>query len=37
MFICCKGCKRKAESNPDATLAKLNELKVKAKAEKGKP
>ena len=38
VFICCKGCKKKAEANPDATLAKLNELKIKAKAQKtGKP
>jgi hypothetical protein len=36
VFVCCKGCKRKAESDPDATLAKANELKAKAAAEKAK-
>ncbi len=30
VFICCAGCKRKAESNPEATLAKVAELKAKA-------
>ena len=34
VFICCKGCKRKAEADPDKTLAKVAELKAKAKAEK---
>ena len=34
VFVCCKGCKRKAESNPDKTLAKVEELKAKARAEK---
>lgn len=34
VFICCGGCKKKAESDPDKTLAKLEELKAKAKAEK---
>ena len=34
VFVCCKGCKRKAEADPDATLAKVAELKAKAKAEK---
>ena len=34
VFICCKGCKRKAEADPDQTLAKVAELKGKAKAEK---
>ncbi len=34
VFICCKGCQRKAEADPDRTLAKLEELKTKAKAEK---
>ena len=33
VFICCKGCERKAEANPDQTLAKLEELKAKKKAE----
>ncbi len=34
VFVCCKGCKRKAESDPDKTLAKVAELKAKAKAER---
>jgi len=34
VFVCCKGCKRKAETDPDKTLAKVEELKAKAKAEK---
>jgi hypothetical protein len=34
VFICCKGCKKTAEANPDETLAKLKELKDKAKSEK---
>jgi len=34
VFLCCKGCVRKAESDPEKTLAKLAELKAKVKAEK---
>jgi hypothetical protein len=34
VFICCKGCKRKAEADADKTLATVERLKVKAKAEK---
>lgn len=34
VFICCKGCKKTAESNPDETLAKLKELKAKAESER---
>jgi len=34
VFICCSGCKKKAEADPEKTLAKFEELKVKAKAEK---
>lgn len=34
VFVCCKGCKKSAEANPDETLAKLKELKAKAKSEK---
>ena len=30
VFICCKGCKRKAEADPDATLATVAQLKAKA-------
>ena len=32
VFVCCKGCKRKAEADPDKTLAKLAELKRKKAA-----
>lgn len=35
VFVCCKGCKKSAESNPDKTLAKLEELKAKKKAAAG--
>jgi hypothetical protein len=28
VFVCCKGCKRKALANPDKTLAKVAELKA---------
>ena len=35
VFLCCKGCKRRAEADPDETLAKVEGLKAKAKAEKG--
>ena len=34
VFVCCKSCQRKAELDPDATLAKAAEVKTKAKAEK---
>jgi hypothetical protein len=30
VFLCCAGCKRKAEADPDKTLAKLEEHKAKA-------
>lgn len=36
VFLCCAGCKRKAESNPDKTIVKLEELKSKAKSSKQK-
>jgi hypothetical protein len=36
VFLCCSGCKKKAMADPDKTLAKVEELKAKAKAEKGK-
>lgn len=29
VYVCCKGCQKKAESNPEKTLAKLAELKAK--------
>jgi hypothetical protein len=32
VFICCKGCKKDAEANPEKTLAKLKELKAKKAA-----
>lgn len=31
VFLCCKGCQKKAEADPDKTLAKLEELKTKKK------
>ena len=34
VFVCCKGCKRKAEADPDKTLAKVEGLKANAKAER---
>ena len=34
IFVCCKSCKRKAEASPVETLAKVADLKAKAKAEK---
>ncbi len=34
VFVCCKSCKRKAEADPDKTLAKVEELKAKAKSER---
>lgn len=36
MFVCCQGCKRKAEADPDKTLKTLTELKMKKVAEAGK-
>jgi hypothetical protein len=34
VFLCCGGCKKKALADPDKTLAKVDELKAKAKAAK---
>ena len=34
VFICCKGCQKQAEANPEKTLAKVKELKAKKAAEK---
>lgn len=34
VFVCCKGCQKKALADPDKTLAKVEELKAKAKAAK---
>lgn len=31
VFVCCKGCVNKARSNPDKTLAKVEQLKAKVK------
>ncbi len=36
VFICCKGCQKRAEANPEKTLAKVEELKAKAKREREK-
>lgn len=33
VFLCCGGCKKKALANPDKTLAKVEELKAKVKAD----
>jgi hypothetical protein len=30
VFLCCKGCRKQALADPDATLAKVEELKKKA-------
>ena len=37
VFLCCSGCRKKAEADPDKTLAKLDELKRKkaSKSQKG--
>ena len=32
VFVCCKGCRRKALADPDATLAKVAELKARKAA-----
>jgi hypothetical protein len=34
VFLCCAGCKRKAEADPDKTLARVEELKSKAKTQR---
>ncbi len=33
VFLCCRGCRTKALANPEKTLAKVEELKAKVKAE----
>jgi hypothetical protein len=33
VFVCCKGCKKKAEADPDKTLMKVAELKAKVDRE----
>lgn len=35
VFLCCKGCRRKALADPDKTLVKVEELKAKVKADTG--
>lgn len=32
IFVCCKGCVKKAERKPDETLAKVAELKARSKS-----
>ena len=34
VFVCCRGCKKKAEANPEKTLATVEELKAKAMGDK---
>lgn len=34
VFVCCKGCEKKAASEADTTLAQVAELKLKVAAEK---
>lgn len=34
VFLCCGGCRKQAVAEPDATLAKVKELKAKAAKEK---
>lgn len=36
VFLCCKGCRTKALANPEKTLATVEELKAKVKADSGK-
>jgi len=33
VFLCCGGCEKKALADPDKTLAKVEELKAKARAD----
>ncbi len=35
VFVCCKGCEKKALANPDKTLAKVAELQTKVKSNRG--
>jgi hypothetical protein len=37
VFLCCKSCQKKALAEPDQTLAKLEELKAKKKAQPPAP
>jgi hypothetical protein len=36
VFLCCKGCRKKALAHPDKTLAKVKELKARAAGVSGK-
>lgn len=33
VFVCCEGCNKRANANPDATVAKSETLKARVKAE----
>lgn len=33
VFVCCKGCEKRAKANPEKTLAKVAELKAKVESE----
>ncbi len=37
VFVCCNSCRKKAEADPDKTLAKVAEFKARAKSEKQTP
>lgn len=37
VFLCCGGCRKKAEADPDKTLAKVAELKAKKAGAAAKP
>ncbi len=37
VFICCKGCQKKAEADSDKTIAKLEELMAKKMQKGGQP
>ena len=37
VYLCCKGCQKRAEADPDKTLATVAALKAKVKAEAAKP
>ena len=37
VFLCCKGCAKKAHDKPDETLAKVKELKARNAASPEKP
>ena len=37
VFVCCKGCKKETEADPDKTLARVEELKAQKAAAAGRP